>query len=369
MTIDPQAPPYEACPYCENDQIVAHKLHERHWVECMGCEARGPVDYSLVKAFSAWNRRATPEPSTPQERPRGEEVAAESPFMRETLSRTANALHNAATELHYLGSGRADDYAKIAVEGFIALIGKHQWQTFTASTATTTAQPSAAPDVRTAPNQCSQSATVTSTGKLVAEMIFEGVWARVQAKTANEPQMLLYEGVDETAERIVAALERLALQPAPPGVGDLADILTMTGCRDREDLEDMARVGKSLLEAIAAIQFKGSPYETWHPADCPTEIVGDLFNDLTDPALSTPGDAQASGVVDRDYGGRLVREAWVRWALTQPNPKPTWLVPYDELSEPDKEADRQIAEALWSVHPQANGPEPSNPIPPLPTDT
>ncbi len=47
----------------------------------------------------------------------------------------------------------------------------------------------------------------------------------------------------------------------------------------------------------------------------------------------------------RDIGGRIVREAWVRWAMTQPNPKPSWLVPYDELSEPDKEADRQIFEA------------------------
>lgn len=50
----------------------------------------------------------------------------------------------------------------------------------------------------------------------------------------------------------------------------------------------------------------------------------------------------------RDDGGRVVREAWVRWALTQPNPKPSWLVPYDELSEADKEADRQIFEACRS---------------------
>lgn len=54
---------------------------------------------------------------------------------------------------------------------------------------------------------------------------------------------------------------------------------------------------------------------------------------------------------DRDSLGRLVREAWVRWALTQPEPKPSWLVPYDELAEPDKEADRQIGEAVarWTL--------------------
>jgi hypothetical protein len=50
--------------------------------------------------------------------------------------------------------------------------------------------------------------------------------------------------------------------------------------------------------------------------------------------------------MDRDKLGRVVRDAWVRWAKTQPDPKPSWLVPYNELSEPDKEADRQIAEAV-----------------------
>lgn len=55
--------------------------------------------------------------------------------------------------------------------------------------------------------------------------------------------------------------------------------------------------------------------------------------------------------LDRETLGRMVREAWVRWALTQPAPKPSWLVPYDELSEPDKEADRQIGEAIakWTM--------------------
>lgn len=54
---------------------------------------------------------------------------------------------------------------------------------------------------------------------------------------------------------------------------------------------------------------------------------------------------------DRDQLGRFVREAWVRWAEAQPNPKPTWLEPYDALPEPDREADRQIGEAVarWTL--------------------
>lgn len=40
--------------------------------------------------------------------------------------------------------------------------------------------------------------------------------------------------------------------------------------------------------------------------------------------------------------GKVVREAWVEWAKTQPNPKPSWLVGWDDLPETDKEADRYI---------------------------
>jgi hypothetical protein len=53
----------------------------------------------------------------------------------------------------------------------------------------------------------------------------------------------------------------------------------------------------------------------------------------------------------RDQLGWFVREAWIRWAKTQPNPKSSWLLPYEELSEPDREADRQIGEAVarWTL--------------------
>jgi hypothetical protein len=73
------------------------------------------------------------------------------------------------------------------------------------------------------------------------------------------------------------------------------------------------------------------------------------YRELMSQALAAADVLAPPPMTNRDYGGRLVREAWVRWALTQPDPKPSWLVPYEELSEPDKEADRQIAEALWSV--------------------
>ena len=110
---------------------------------------------------------------------------------------------------------------------------------------------------------------------------------------------------------------------------------------------------------------------------CNAIIRRRLAAHATQASISDPPDAHVEGSgqttgaagLDRDYGGRLVREAWVRWALTQPSPKPTWLVPYDELSEPDKEADRQIAEALWSAQAApapAGGGDDTSDKPPMP---
>jgi hypothetical protein len=54
----------------------------------------------------------------------------------------------------------------------------------------------------------------------------------------------------------------------------------------------------------------------------------------------------ASDAHKREFLGRVVRAAWIIWAKKQPNPKPHWLLEYDDLSEPEKEVDRQIAEAV-----------------------
>lgn len=48
----------------------------------------------------------------------------------------------------------------------------------------------------------------------------------------------------------------------------------------------------------------------------------------------------------REAGGRLVREVWIEWAREQPDPKPSWLVPWEALSESDREVDRRIAERV-----------------------
>lgn len=51
-------------------------------------------------------------------------------------------------------------------------------------------------------------------------------------------------------------------------------------------------------------------------------------------------------LMPRERLGQIVRETWIEWAKEQPNPKPSWLVPWEGLSEPDREVDRRIGEAV-----------------------
>jgi hypothetical protein len=91
----------------------------------------------------------------------------------------------------------------------------------------------------------------------------------------------------------------------------------------------------------------------WNPASDPWHYWSReaIENAIRSVVATHSMDGSRSLPFDRDTLGRFVREAWVRWAETQPEPKSSWLVPYDELSEPDKEADRQIGEAVarWTL--------------------
>lgn len=48
----------------------------------------------------------------------------------------------------------------------------------------------------------------------------------------------------------------------------------------------------------------------------------------------------------REQRGRRVREVWVRWAAEQPDPKSSWLTPWEDLDEGQREVDMRIGEAL-----------------------
>lgn len=53
--------------------------------------------------------------------------------------------------------------------------------------------------------------------------------------------------------------------------------------------------------------------------------------------------------MNREELGKEVRKVWLEWARKQPNPKPSWLLPWEELDESQKEVDRLIGEKLYTM--------------------
>jgi len=51
----------------------------------------------------------------------------------------------------------------------------------------------------------------------------------------------------------------------------------------------------------------------------------------------------------RELLGRLVRQVWVEWAAEQHDPKPSWLLPWEELDDGQKEVDMRIGLALFEA--------------------
>lgn len=52
----------------------------------------------------------------------------------------------------------------------------------------------------------------------------------------------------------------------------------------------------------------------------------------------------------REDLGRLVRHVWVEWAREQANPKPSWLLPWEDLDDGQREVDMRIGEALYHAN-------------------
>lgn len=100
------------------------------------------------------------------------------------------------------------------------------------------------------------------------------------------------DGVEEArhdfrvAQKLATALPHLLASARVEG--ELANALTMTGCKSEEDLIDMANVGQSLMERIGSVVETPGPFHGWAPADDPAEIVFDLLNALEEALSSEP---------------------------------------------------------------------------------
>ena len=51
----------------------------------------------------------------------------------------------------------------------------------------------------------------------------------------------------------------------------------------------------------------------------------------------------------REILGRYVRKIWIEWAREQPVQKASWLIPWEDMPEEDREVDRRIGEALFEL--------------------
>ena len=101
--------------------------------------------------------------------------------------------------------------------------------------------------------------------------------------------------------------------------------------------------------------------ETWlTPEQEQARTLNGALQILTDPTSSERHEHAAAECIKRlfvsltaerdaltpDKIGETVRDAWVKWAETQPSPKAHWLTPWADLNERDREADRQIGLAV-----------------------
>jgi DNA-binding PadR family transcriptional regulator len=71
---------------------------------------------------------------------------------------------------------------------------------------------------------------------------------------------------------------------------------------------------------------------------------------LTTPGLTFQPASQDLQIREpRELLGRSVRQVWVEWAHEQPDPKPSWLLPWEDLDEGQREVDMRIGDALFAA--------------------
>lgn len=118
------------------------------------------------------------------------------------------------------------------------------------------------------------------------------------------------------------------------------------------------------LERVLAASNTGTSFLTrLDAAELGLEQVKDLVDVTTERAMKAEraqyvAEAERDALLqekqtpaaNREHLGRIVRASWIAWAKQQPNPKPSWLVPWEGLDEPDREVDRRIGEEVtWPL--------------------
>lgn len=141
------------------------------------------------------------------------------------------------------------------------------------------------------------------------------------------------------AMEVVHATQRNNLEFAANEIDQLrADLDEAVACIENIDL---VRDSREKVKDLLRIYFTSKPSE---PGNCSGSSDS---SQAAPPETATDSWGAYSGWRDRrDELGRRVRDTWVRWAQDQLYTKPSWVIPYDEISEADKEVDRQIGEDI-----------------------
>jgi hypothetical protein len=139
---------------------------------------------------------------------------------------------------------------------------------------------------------------------------------------------------------LTAALAALERDPSPEPSDSTSDGSVRVAI---EDLAALLTERCALRAQVTSLQTSNSAFEAR------ARKAEKALAAQTQTFPMTSDNARTSATPDRDDLGRMVREAWVAWAKEQCAPKPSWLAPYDDLSEADKEADRRIGKALYSA--------------------
>ncbi len=168
----------------------------------------------------------------------------------------------------------------------------------------------------------------------------EGDWRacldRVLAKDYGKADRRRWTKIGSVAVAAIQSIDRRALTPAEEAE-IVATPMTPVGVAARPapaaDATEEARA--QIVEST--LRLCGVGLLVTHPSDGPPALQ----------AVVRAVDASRTGPqLDREALGRIVREVWIAWAYEQAAPKPSWLVPWEGLSECDREVDRRIGERI-----------------------
>lgn len=81
----------------------------------------------------------------------------------------------------------------------------------------------------------------------------------------------------------------------------------------------------------------------------PAVLAFDHHRILTDALMAYPPIRPGDPAEPRLLAGMFVRQVWVDWAREQPDPKPSWLLPWADLDPGQQEVDMRIGAALFDA--------------------